>query len=1376
MGDLDRNVSFSVGLDTSGVDAGAAAYTAKVQAMGAAGAKAMGQSASAITEQSLGIARVVGDLSKMGLRYQETGQISTRALASINVQLKELTAQYGKTATAADQLSASERAALTAAQNAAKQATANLREYNDAQQEVRRQTTNWTSLGNAIEGLGGPLGRVATIGGGVISAFVGGWQTGRQLDEWLEKNVAKWKEWKEEAFDDIVAVGAQIAKLSLQREPTPPSLKELLQPIGAKGEETQFSVNLGMGLAAQGVKTIADTTAEVKQFRDAVGLLRVEEANFPSHTGLDKFLEDSKGKIEDWARAFQAAHQSVPADLQAILDALQAADAEITKAKTNTANIQGAQVIANQASELKRLINAQALSFKAPATDEISKAIADVEQKTTAAYQALDEKATKYQQDLDLQKATYRELAAEIAKLRETGAPGPALEAQIAQLQSAQAVTLKRVAADKDDIAQIEQQRGKVQQLGEALRAIEVDNALAKMAEEGARQAQRFAEIIDGIRGEANSAVESLRGLPSHFSAPAQTAVSALFKDYETEVRDAIEAGFSDADLKAVLDQLHLGFKDASQVIVDQAKAAAEAFTSQVKELGDTLGNVFIDLAQTGGQNFGQIASQSFYKGVKDGSQKLAELFGTAVQSAFGGAPDQRNFDLSTKEGQDAFKAAQVQSSQQQQAIMGAFTGAVGMFGQILQEFDNAKKGQQTSVIGSAVSFGLTGASVGALFGGIGGIIGALAGAIIGAVTAIAANAKAKKEQPYAAYGIRNGQAYVEAFPGQEAQFQNITATQYNDMIRQMNSTVEEFTNGYVKLLLKFPLQIISGLSLGIKGLDFAPTMAQYKDVGRGFLHNVLRILFPVEGTISSFTTGGAGARGSLIPGQDTRGQLVAGGQIGNPNYDNAARTNFLTDFDNWVKNILPPEIAAKFEAQTAKSFEAMGVTEKKFDQIWKGLQGQDPKEALQTLNDLADAVISFSKIGDFSKGIEKNFAASFKSGGPLNAAGLVRAPGVSDFEQSLIDSQEELAKEAIAIHDLVGADQVTAAKALGESLTRLQQNLVEFLNNVTQISASLSKSIEQQRFQLKLDAATSPQAKSDLLFARLQKETDEIRNAASLGLSPEEVQSLVQDATSIVNQLYQLDPTKRNQWADSQLAQIDEYQKTALKALGDQARQQFQDIVDAMKPAIDFFEGIPDTLTTPIDDLGAAAENAANKLNGLGGGAGAGSGQGKFQGNGKGTEDLGGDNGSGAGTGNGAGAGTSGAGYNPDLVGQAGGLGGSGRPTYSGGRPAGSSSSPRGAAVTGAAQSAVMNALVASMTQDAFSSRNPKLVSELNQIKQQLAQIARSSAAHLAVAQDGRDVRVTTRVEIADESGSTQAVVEDDGFQSRVVNSRGRR
>lgn len=99
----------------------------------------------------------------------------------------------------------------------------------------------------------------------------------------------------------------------------------------------------------------------------------------------------------------------------------------------------------------------------------------------------------------------------------------------------------------------------------------------------------------------------------------------------------------------------------------------------------------------------------------------------------------------------------------------------------------------------------------------------------------------------------------------------------------------------------------------------------------------------------------------------------------------------------------------------------------------------------------------------------------------------------------------------------------------------------------------------------------------SSLLTGEYERIIKQIQNAASLGLTPDQVQSLTARAMQLANQLYANDPTdKMDAWWQGQMTFLAQISKEALTALGTQASDAVAKMLAELKPFTDYFKGLP--------------------------------------------------------------------------------------------------------------------------------------------------------------------------------------------------------
>ena len=947
--------------------------------------------------------------------------------------------------------------------------------------------------------------------------------------------------------------------------------------------QAQLAVGKGGEEAAAGIDKTADAAnkgaIDLSHFGEKVGiavqgLLGLDEASRISTAALFAAFGSIQKQFGD-AQAFRAFGD------QLVSLGVKAGDLHLKLTPLQQAEVDQAKALATARDAA--IAYGAALKSQMDAVDQLAGAQPDLDKQLTtlsAAFETLNARGVKMPDVAEALGPEVTKVQALLVKLGLTMADLPP------QAQEA-------FGAIRDQIVQSDALAMKFQEdmAGVANKLKDDFSNIFKNAESGIG-GTNFSQVAQQLEAAAASAARSFAEV--YAAAIADPGISDTQRE---QFKKAYESAVKDNQIN-----LNASFREA----MDKSAAALK---QAIDDLGTQVGNIFSDLATTGGKNFAQTAAQGFLTDVQKGSKILTNLFSNAVLQAFGSKPTQQ-----AGESNADFAKRQLAADQQNKAIIGTISGVIGLVGQTIQEFKDAKSGKDVSVVGSTVAGAAAGASIGSLFPGLGTIIGALAGAIVGAITSILANQAAKKALPYASFGIRGGEAFVEPAAGEEAHFANITAKQYSDMIQQLNSVFEETSSAYVKILLKFPLKVVAMMGdLSLANLNFAPTVQATQMVTDKWKLFWGALTGGIWGAIfNSFQVPKkpVGVGTGELPAPEAKGPTGLTGL-----------KTFQDDFTNWVNNTLPQKIAEEFKGRVQASFVAMGMTADRFSEIWGKLQGMDPKAAEQVLSDTADALIAFDKFQEIAKGLKGQFDLEFTRGGgsayvnlpTKNAAtpgvvssgggfehidpqtGLLQQRGISDFHQMLIDSQEELAKEAIAIAALPFDQSAAAAAQLGQNLLTLQGKLIDFLNHVKDVSQSISESIAAQKFQISMDQASiqGPQAQNDLLLAKLK--ADELL-MHSAGLSPEDVQKYAQAAANDIQQLYALDKPGRAAWAQAELDSLDKQQKAILKAIGDAAISQFQLIADAMTPVIDFFKNVQD----PVQNLGTSADDAHKALDDL--------------------------------------------------------------------------------------------------------------------------------------------------------------------------------
>ncbi len=683
---------------------------------------------------------------------------------------------------------------------------------------------------------------------------------------------------------------------------------------------------------------------------------------------------------------------------------------------------------------------------------------------------------------------------------------------------------------------------------------------IKQAAEETRKLAEVWHQVDQAMLTLADSERNALAGFANPninpFGVNMQAGVTSIL-DTMNALKD-VQGPFANEDQRRqyIEEMTQTYLKIGQQFIRDNVEASkkwSEGFTAP-------LTGILSDLALTGGKNFGQMAGQMFNKSVSDGMGMLSDVLGKMVIDAFGGGATVSQADYNPSQHENKTYDQYIQDqNQKQQALVGVFQGVVGALGQTIQMFQNAAKGQQTSVAGSTISFAAMGAAIGTeIAPGLGTVIGALVGALVGGIMASIANAEAKKKLPYAEFGVdANGNPYVrpqstdrEGNNALAANFQNLSQKDVTDYLNRMKSAVDDTITGFIKLFLKFPSDVLNGVTLGMAGGG-------------------------IDGQID----------------------------MSNSHF----LEQFSADINDFIDNVLPHEVMSRFHDETATVFERMGMTSDAFDKIWTQLDGMDPKDAMAVLNNIADALVAYSKVENYARNIGTNFANALFGGGSLGSQGQLIGPGVTPFDATVADTSANLDTLAEEVKTLPFADAAQAAADLGKGMEDLQKSLTDYLNHILDLSKQFSQSIEDDKFQAQMDATHGDKSQqSALLEAKYKHDLDMAQNWKAYGLSPDEASDYLNRARTDAKSLYDLDPDSRRAWYLSQLDQLNTFGTQIFQAIGNEAISATNAVLASVQPVMDWFRGLPGDASVggAMNQLAAAATKAADALNTIGGGA----------------------------------------------------------------------------------------------------------------------------------------------------------------------------
>lgn len=585
-----------------------------------------------------------------------------------------------------------------------------------------------------------------------------------------------------------------------------------------------------------------------------------------------------------------------------------------------------------------------------------------------------------------------------------------------------------------------------------------------------------------------------------------------------------------DAYLKSV--QMGMPLSEDMKKALDQLAKYKSFFSDDMKRamgtITDSLGDAFGDLAATGGKNIGNIMANAFTENVKANGK---ELFGDLVNAAMGitknpatgqfEVKDPKTGAVSTYADANAARLAAMQSSPGAAAAGIGFAAAQGG----LSGYNSGASDLATGVSAamSVILAGLATSWTGAGF--------------VVAVVAAAATVVGKLLQPSPSeqykyiMALHTDAAGIASGTGNK----NVDKNELQGYLDTFTQTVDTFYNGYIKILLKFPNEILPKIS-------------------------------------ASF--------------QPIYGAFETGADLGM-----AASEHFADELQQYLKIGLPHDIGDRFSSYIQEGMVNLGMSAAKFDQIWHQLANLDPAKAMQGLSDLTDAMVGFNET------LKLFNTPVFQDANHLHPLGGLFEQISNDmsktFAQNLETSDKDIISLGSSLEDLIGPDQLSAAKDLATQMQQRYDKEKQFLQDIKNQIDSITNSFNQQMQGYTLAGMTRKDAQGNetpdynAQAQYLRDQTQLLMAQLSNATSPEQVTSLYNQIAANIDKVYQtgsqLGPEAQKaflKWAQENLQKAE----TAAIARQNELAQQVQDANDkflaAIQGFIDAFENATGQLT----------------------------------------------------------------------------------------------------------------------------------------------------------------------------------------------------
>jgi hypothetical protein len=238
-------------------------------------------------------------------------------------------------------------------------------------------------------------------------------------------------------------------------------------------------------------------------------------------------------------------------------------------------------------------------------------------------------------------------------------------------------------------------------------------------------------------------------------------------------------------------------------------KAFKDAAAASVEVFHHHLGDIFGDVARTGGKNFGEIAAQTFGDLVQTGADDLAArligvLAGGPGTTAQKDAQGNLHYYQTDAQGitHDVTGSSRIKAAQ-----------SVIQFGEIgfgaYSSAQNAPGTRTGSLIGGAAAGAGIGMELGSVAGPYGWAIGAIVGAIVGAIGGALGSAARQSEYKFGEFHIGSTGDEPRAYA---MRTQNLGDAELKGIISRIQKQFETLNDEYIRLLMKVPNAAINAI------------------------------------------------------------------------------------------------------------------------------------------------------------------------------------------------------------------------------------------------------------------------------------------------------------------------------------------------------------------------------------------------------------------------------------------------------------------------------------------------------------------------------------------------------------------------------------
>lgn len=321
---------------------------------------------------------------------------------------------------------------------------------------------------------------------------------------------------------------------------------------------------------------------------------------------------------------------------------------------------------------------------------------------------------------------------------------------------------------------------------------------------------------------------------------------------------------------------------------------------------------------------------------------------------------------------------------------------------------------------------------------------------------------------------------------------------------------------------------------------------------------------------------------------------------------------SFMSDFNLWLSQTLPDEIAGKFKGGLQRATESIGLTATQFDAIWKKWDALDPKKTVQMWTDLIDVLTTVNTATSFfGAGTPKGGINTSYFSGVMSLTG----EGNKSFTDKLGESDAKILDLASNLKNLTGEGQIAAAKELAGLMQNRYDLERQYIQSIIDMTKAAHDAAMRMREDLTLMGMVGADGKPDYAQQAnyLKTKADEDLRGMYASKDPAVAKQLYDDylatISKIVNLGYQINPKTGEDYRRWALDQIT-LGETAFSHMMDQFGKTMSNanaaFLEKFTPLFDGFKSAIGGIVTTISpggpgDIGPPIEVIVEKFGQLG-------------------------------------------------------------------------------------------------------------------------------------------------------------------------------